>query len=106
MPHTEDVPGLVSTDAAVATWTHLVATYKAPIAGDATTGVMTLYQDGARRDTAVNVTPQYGSGLPLTVGGCVNAATATVPYKAFPGKVAGLHVYPRVLTATEVAALN
>ncbi|WP_445281211.1 hypothetical protein [Streptomyces sp. DSM 118148] len=56
--------------------------------------------------TAKNLSPQYGSSLPLTVGGCVNSASATTPYMAFPGSVADVHIYPRALSATEVGALR
>ncbi|MFI7401667.1 LamG-like jellyroll fold domain-containing protein [Streptomyces sp. NPDC049541] len=90
----------------VGTWTHLVATYRAPVAGDPSTGVMALYQNGALMGTATNLSPQYDSSLPLTIGGCVNSAAATTPYLAFPGSVADVHVYPRTLTATEVGALH
>ena len=88
------------------TWTHLVATYRAPVAGDSSTAVMTLYQNGTRMGTATNLSPQYDSSLPLTIGGCVNSAASTTPYNAFPGSVADVHVYPRTLTATEVSALH
>ena len=90
----------------VGTWTHLVATYKAPVAGDASTGTMALYQDGTLMGTATNLSPQYDSSLPLTIGGCVNSASATTPYLAFPGSVADVHAYPRTLSATEVSALH
>ncbi|MEU1087821.1 S8 family serine peptidase [Streptomyces sp. NPDC005892] len=90
----------------VGTWAHIVATYKAPVSGDSTSGLMSVYQNGVLQDSLHNMTPQYDSGLPLTVGGCVNSASSTSPYDAFPGKVADVHVYPRTLTATEVAALN
>ncbi|MFE5211319.1 LamG-like jellyroll fold domain-containing protein [Streptomyces sp. NPDC056600] len=84
----------------VGTWAHVVATY------DADTGAMAVYQNGVLQGRATNATPQYDSGLPLTVGGCVNSASATTPYQAFPGNVADVHVYPRTLTATEVSALG
>ncbi|MGW7729194.1 LamG-like jellyroll fold domain-containing protein [Streptomyces canus] len=90
----------------VGTWTHLVATYRAPVAGDSSTGTMTLYQNGTLMGTAKNLSPQYDSSLPLTAGGCVNSASATTPYMAFPGSVADVHVYPRTLSATEVSALR
>ncbi|MFF4356528.1 LamG-like jellyroll fold domain-containing protein [Streptomyces sp. NPDC001604] len=90
----------------IGTWTHLVATYRAPVAGDPSTGVMALYQNGSLMGTATNLSPQYDSSLPLTIGGCVNSAAATTPYLAFPGSVADVHVYPRTLTATEVGALH
>ncbi|MFF4965674.1 LamG-like jellyroll fold domain-containing protein [Streptomyces sp. NPDC001037] len=90
----------------VGTWTHLVATFRAPVAGDADTGTMALYQNGSLMGTARNLSPQYDSSLPLTVGGCVNSASATTPYMAFPGSVADVHVYPRALSATEVGALR
>lgn len=90
----------------VNTWTHLVATYKAPVAGDSTTGVMALYQNGTLMGTAANLSPQYDSSLPLTVGGCVNSAAATTPYMVFPGSVADVHVYPRKLSSTEAIALH
>ncbi|MEW2304220.1 hypothetical protein AB0958_30390 [Streptomyces sp. NPDC006655] len=44
--------------------------------------------------------------MPLTIGGCINSASATTPYPAFPGSVADVHVYPRTLSATEVSALH
>ncbi|GAA2518618.1 LamG-like jellyroll fold domain-containing protein [Streptomyces longisporus] len=91
---------------AVGVWTHLVATYRAPVAGDSSTGTMALYQNGTLMGTATNLSPQYDSSLPLTIGGCVNSAAATTPYLAFPGSVADVHVYPRTLTATEVGALH
>ncbi|WP_327244722.1 S8 family serine peptidase [Streptomyces sp. NBC_01320] len=81
-------------------WAHVVATY------NASTGAMAIYQNGVLQGRATNLTPQYDSGLPLTVGGCVNSATATTPYQAFPGNVADVHVFPRTLTATEVSALG
>jgi hypothetical protein len=84
----------------VGTWAHVVATY------NASTGAMAIYQNGVLQGRATNLTPQYDSGLPLTVGGCVNSATATTPYQAFPGNVADVHVFPRTLTATEVSALG
>jgi len=90
----------------VGTWTHLVATYRAPVAGDSTTGTMALYQNGTLMGTATNLSPQYDSSLPLTIGGCVNSASATTPYMAFPGSVADVHVFPRALTATEAGALH
>ncbi|WP_225830438.1 LamG-like jellyroll fold domain-containing protein [Streptomyces sp. NK08204] len=90
----------------VGTWTHLVATYRAPVAGDSSTGVMALYQDGTLMGTDTNLSPQYDSSLPLTIGGCVNSASATTPYMAFPGSVADVHVYPRTLSATEVSTLR
>ena len=37
------------------TRTHLVATYKAPVAGDSSTGVMALYQNGTLMGTATNL---------------------------------------------------
>ncbi|MGW2523858.1 LamG-like jellyroll fold domain-containing protein [Streptomyces sp. NPDC001617] len=90
----------------VGTWTHLVATYRAPVAGDSSTGTMALYQNGTLMGTAKNLSPQYDSSLPLTIGGCVNSASATTPYMAFPGSVADVHVYPRTLSSTEVTALH
>ncbi|MFD7883580.1 LamG-like jellyroll fold domain-containing protein [Streptomyces bauhiniae] len=90
----------------VGTWTHLVATFRAPVAGDAGTDNMALYQNGILVGTASNRSPQYDSSMPLTVGGCVNSASATAPYLAFPGSVADVHVYPRTLSATEVSALR
>ncbi|MGW5462002.1 LamG domain-containing protein [Streptomyces sp. NPDC003996] len=87
-------------------WTHLAATYEAPVAGDSGTGTMSLYQDGTLMGTAKNLSPQYDSSLPLTIGGCVNSASAPTPYLAFPGSVADVHVYPRTLSATEVGALR
>ncbi|MFF3371685.1 LamG-like jellyroll fold domain-containing protein [Streptomyces sp. NPDC002680] len=90
----------------IGTWTHLVATYKAPVAGDTSTGGMALYQNGTLMGTATNLSPQYDSSLPLTIGGCVNSAAATTPYLAFPGSVADVHVYPRTLSSTEVGALH
>ncbi|MEV7388613.1 LamG-like jellyroll fold domain-containing protein [Streptomyces sp. NPDC091215] len=88
------------------TWTHLVATFRAPVPGESTTGNMALYQNGTLIGTATNLSPQYDSSLPLTIGGCVNSASATTPYLAFPGSVADVHVYPRTLSATEVSALH
>ncbi|MEU9344127.1 LamG-like jellyroll fold domain-containing protein [Streptomyces sp. NPDC048278] len=88
------------------TWTHLVATFRAPVPGSSTTGNMALYQNGTLIGTATNLSPQYDSSLPLTIGGCVNSASATTPYLAFPGSVADVHVYPRTLSATEVSALH
>ncbi|MEU6384128.1 LamG-like jellyroll fold domain-containing protein [Streptomyces bauhiniae] len=90
----------------VGTWTHLVATFRAPVAGDAGTDNMALYQNGTLVGTAANRSPQYDSSMPLTIGGCVNSASATTPYLAFPGSVADVHVYPRTLSATEVSALR
>ncbi|QIZ02046.2 LamG domain-containing protein [Streptomyces sp. S1D4-11] len=90
----------------IGTWTHLVAAYRAPIAGKSGTGSMALYQNGTLMGTATNLSPQYDSSMPLTIGGCVNSAAATSPYLAFPGSVADLHVYPRTLSATEVGALH
>lgn len=95
-----------SNSAPVGTWTHLVATFRAPVAGSTSTGNMALYQNGALVGTATNLSPQYDSSMPLTVGGCVNSASATTPYLAFPGSVADVHVYPRTLSATEVSALH
>ncbi|MEU6070211.1 LamG-like jellyroll fold domain-containing protein [Streptomyces sp. NPDC047082] len=90
----------------VGTWTHLVATYRAPVTGDDSTGTMALYQNGTLMGTAKNLSPQYDSSLPLTIGGCVNSASATIPYLAFPGSVADVHVFPRTLSATEVSTLH
>ncbi|MER5528655.1 LamG-like jellyroll fold domain-containing protein [Streptomyces sp. NPDC002677] len=90
----------------VGTWTHLVAAFRAPVPGQSTTGNMALYQNGTLMGTATNLSPQYDSSLPLTVGGCVNSASATTPYLAFPGSVADVHVYPRTLSATEVGNLH
>ncbi|WP_406462268.1 S8 family serine peptidase [Streptomyces sp. NBC_00111] len=90
----------------VGTWAHIVATYKAPVSGDSTSGLMSVYQNGVLQDSNHNMTPQYDSSLPLTIGGCVNSASSTAPYDAFPGNVADVHVFPRTLTATEVAALS
>ncbi|WP_329551179.1 LamG-like jellyroll fold domain-containing protein [Streptomyces sp. NBC_00696] len=92
--------------APVGTWTHLVAAFRAPVAGSSNTGNMALYQNGTLVGTATNLSPQYDSSMPLTVGGCVNSASATTPYLAFPGSVADVHVYPRTLSASEVAALH
>ncbi|MDX3071938.1 LamG-like jellyroll fold domain-containing protein [Streptomyces sp. MI02-7b] len=91
---------------AIGTWTHLVATFRAPVPGGSTAGNMALYQNGTLMGTATNLSPQYDSSLPLTVGGCVNSASATTPYLAFPGSVADVHVYPRTLSAAEVGALH
>ncbi|MFB8177645.1 LamG-like jellyroll fold domain-containing protein [Streptomyces sp. NPDC055966] len=90
----------------VGTWTHLVAAYRAPVAGNSSTGSMALYQNGTLMGTATNLSPQYDSSMPLTIGGCINSASATTPYLAFPGSVADVHVYPRTLSATEVSALH
>ncbi|MFF0132355.1 LamG-like jellyroll fold domain-containing protein [Streptomyces mirabilis] len=90
----------------IGTWTHLVAAYRAPITGKSGTGSMALYQNGTLMGTATNLSPQYDSSMPLTIGGCVNSAAATTPYLAFPGSVADVHVYPRTLSATEVGALH
>ncbi|MEH0468159.1 hypothetical protein QA943_04750 [Streptomyces sp. B21-097] len=90
----------------IGTWTHLVAAYRAPVAGKPGTGSMALYQNGTLMGTATNLSPQYDSSLPLTIGGCVNSAAATSPYLAFPGSVADVHAYPRTLSATEVGALH
>ncbi|MGM9441406.1 LamG-like jellyroll fold domain-containing protein [Streptomyces murinus] len=95
-----------SNSAPVGTWTHLVATFRAPVAGSTSTGNMALYQNGTLVGTATNLSPQYDSSMPLTIGGCVNSASATTPYLAFPGSVADVHVYPRTLSATEVSALH
>ncbi|MEW2118953.1 LamG-like jellyroll fold domain-containing protein [Streptomyces sp. NPDC005474] len=92
--------------APVGTWTHLVAAFRAPVAGSSNTGNMALYQNGTLVGTATNLSPQYDSSLPLTIGGCVNSASATTPYMAFPGSVTDVHVYPRTLSATEVGALH
>ncbi|WP_330291176.1 LamG-like jellyroll fold domain-containing protein [Streptomyces sp. NBC_00576] len=92
--------------ATVGTWTHLVAAFRAPVAGSSNTGNMALYQNGTLVGTATNLSPQYDSSLPLTIGGCVNSASATTPYLAFPGSVTDVHVYPRTLSATEVSALH
>ncbi|MGW5256489.1 LamG-like jellyroll fold domain-containing protein [Streptomyces sp. NPDC004012] len=92
--------------APVGTWTHLVAAYRAPVAGKPNTGSMALYQNGTLMGTATNLSPQYDSSMPLTIGGCINSASATTPYMAFPGSVADVHVYPRTLSATEVSALH
>ncbi|MFE9880712.1 LamG-like jellyroll fold domain-containing protein [Streptomyces sp. NPDC005784] len=92
--------------APVGTWTHLVAAYRAPVAGNSSSGSMALYQNGTLMGTATNLSPQYDSSMPLTIGGCVNSASATSPYLAFPGSVADVHVFPRTLSATEVGALH
>ncbi|MEU2776433.1 LamG-like jellyroll fold domain-containing protein [Streptomyces sp. NPDC007162] len=92
--------------APIGTWTHLVAAFRAPVAGRSNTGNMALYQNGTLVGTATNLSPQYDSSMPLTIGGCVNSASATTPYLAFPGSVADVHVYPRTLSATEVGALH
>ncbi|WP_339131987.1 LamG-like jellyroll fold domain-containing protein [Streptomyces sp. f51] len=92
--------------APVGTWTHLVAAYRAPVAGVSGSGSMALYQNGTLMGTATNISPQYDSSMPLTIGGCVNSASATTPYLAFPGSVADVHVYPRTLSATEIGALH
>ncbi|MGW7261156.1 LamG domain-containing protein [Streptomyces sp. NPDC054834] len=88
------------------TWTHLVATFRSPVVGGSSTGNMALYQNGTLVGTATNLSPQYDSSMPLTIGGCVNSASATTPYLAFPGSVADVHVYPRTLSAAEVSALH
>ncbi|MER6274593.1 hypothetical protein [Streptomyces sp900105755] len=54
----------------------------------------------------ISFSPQYDSSMPLIIGGCINSASATTPYLAFPGSVADVHVYPRTLSATEVSALH
>ncbi|MET9073777.1 LamG-like jellyroll fold domain-containing protein [Streptomyces sp. NPDC004232] len=90
----------------VGTWTHLVAAYRAPVAGNSSTGSMALYQNGTLMGTATNLSPQYDSSMPLTIGGCINSASAMTPYLAFPGSVADVHVYPRTLSAAEVSALH
>lgn len=95
-----------SNSAPIGTWTHLVAAFRAPVAGSSNTGNMALYQNGTLVGTATNLSPQYDSSMPLTVGGCVNSASATTPYLAFPGSVADVHVYPRTLSAAEVGALH
>ena len=60
--------------ATVGTWTHLVAAFRAPVAGSSNTGNMALYQNGTLMGTATNLSPQYDSSLPLTIGGCVNTS--------------------------------
>ncbi|WP_369226567.1 LamG-like jellyroll fold domain-containing protein [Streptomyces sp. R39] len=90
----------------IGTWTHLVATFRAPAPGGSTTGNMALYQNGTLIGTATNLSPQYDSSMPLTIGGCINSASATTPYLAFPGSVTDVHLYPRTLSATEVSALH
>ncbi|KOV57495.1 hypothetical protein ADK64_38505 [Streptomyces sp. MMG1121] len=92
--------------APVGTWTHLVAAFRAPVPGTSGTGSMALYQNGTLVGTATNLSPQYDSSMPLTIGGCINSASATTPYMAFPGSVSDVHVYPRTLSATEVSALH
>ncbi|MHA6757498.1 LamG-like jellyroll fold domain-containing protein [Streptacidiphilus sp. PAMC 29251] len=88
--------------AAIGTWTHLVVTYTAPVDGDTSTGLMSIYQNGTLMGTATNATPQYDSSLPLTIGGCVNSGTATTPDSgAFPGSVADVHVYPTALESAQ-----
>ncbi|MEU2623867.1 LamG-like jellyroll fold domain-containing protein [Streptomyces sp. NPDC007157] len=103
---TAQLLGAVDNSGPVGTWTHLVATFRAPVPGESTTGNMALYQNGSLVGTATNLSPPYDSSLPLTVGGCVNSASATTPYLAFPGSVADVHVYPRTLSATEVSNLH
>ncbi|MER6532269.1 LamG-like jellyroll fold domain-containing protein [Streptomyces sp900105755] len=88
------------------TWTHLVATSPAPATGGSTTGNMALYQNGTLIETATNLSPQYDSSMHLTIGGCINSASATTPYLAFPGSVTDVHVYPHTLSATEVSTLH
>ncbi|MFJ5532663.1 LamG-like jellyroll fold domain-containing protein [Streptomyces sp. NPDC093261] len=73
---------------AIGTWAHLLVTYTAPVDGDSSTGAMALYQNGTLMGTATNLTPQYDSSMPLTVGGCISSTDATAPYAAFPGSVA------------------
>jgi hypothetical protein len=87
--------------APVGTWTHLLVTYTAPVVGNSSTGLMSIYQNGSLMGTATNTAPQYDSSLPLTIGGCVNSASATTPYSAFPGSVADVHVYPYAMTAAQ-----
>ncbi|WP_344417098.1 LamG-like jellyroll fold domain-containing protein, partial [Streptomyces glomeratus] len=89
---------------AVGTWTHLTVTYTAPVDGDSSTGVMSLYQNGTLMGTATNLTPQYDSSMPLTIGGCVNNPDTTTPYNAFPGSVSDVHVYPYAMTASGASA--
>ncbi|WP_405859194.1 LamG domain-containing protein [Streptomyces sp. NBC_01515] len=49
---------------AVGTWTHLLVTYTAPVDGDDSSGVMSIYQNGTLMGTATNLTPQYDSPCP------------------------------------------
>ncbi|MEE4540587.1 LamG domain-containing protein [Streptomyces sp. V4-01] len=93
--------------AEINTWTHLVATYKAPVAGDASTGVMTLYVNGSLMGTDVNLTPQYDPNLPMTVGACRNTAVyGETPYTAFPGQVTDVHTYGFALSADQIGAMS
>ncbi|MFF4302364.1 LamG-like jellyroll fold domain-containing protein [Streptomyces sp. NPDC001601] len=89
-----------------ATWTHLVATFRAPVPEGSATGNVALYQNGTLIGPATQPQPQYDSSMLLTIGGCINSASATTPYLAFPGSVIDVHVYPRTLSATEVSALH
>ncbi|MEU2779865.1 LamG-like jellyroll fold domain-containing protein, partial [Streptomyces sp. NPDC007162] len=89
---------------ALGTWTHLLVTYTAPVDGDDSTGVMAIYQNGTLMGTATNLTPQYDSSMPLTIGGCVNDPAATSPYNAFPGSVSDVQVYPYAMTASDANA--
>ncbi|SEN74569.1 LamG-like jellyroll fold domain-containing protein [Actinacidiphila rubida] len=89
------------------TWTHLVATYTAPVAGDDSTGVMTLYVNGSLMGTDVNLTPQYDPNLPMTVGACRNTAVyGETPYTAFPGQVTDVHTYGFAMAADQIAAMD
>ncbi|MFD8722594.1 LamG-like jellyroll fold domain-containing protein [Streptomyces sp. NPDC059629] len=83
------------------TWTHLVATSRAPAPGGSTTGNMALYQNGTLIGTATNLSPQYDSSLPLTIG-LHQQRLRHLPLPRLPR----LRVYPRTLSATEVSALH
>ncbi|MFB9831444.1 LamG-like jellyroll fold domain-containing protein [Actinoallomurus acaciae] len=82
--------------ATVDTWTHLAGVY------DANTGKMTLYVDGTANRTVTDSTPINASG-PLVIG---NGKFNGFRTGFFEGSVANVQVYPRALSATEVATLH
>jgi RHS repeat-associated protein len=86
----------LSTAPATGVWTHLVGVF------NASSGAMSLYLNGALAATGTNSTPFSGSG-PLTIGGDQQAGGTQSAF--FKGQIAGVQVYQRALSATDVATL-
>jgi RHS repeat-associated protein len=88
----------VSAAAAVAgTWTHLVGTY------NAANGQLTIYVNGAQSGSTATDTTPFAAAGPLAIGrDQFNAA----PVDLLHGQVSDVQVYQRVLSPSEISALD
>jgi RHS repeat-associated protein len=85
-----------ATTPATGTWYHLVGVF------DASSGAMTLYVNGTAAASATDSTP-YNSFGPVTIGaGRYNSSLTSF----FNGQIANVQIYPRALSASDVATLD